>query len=113
MSESGDVKGIVAIAHEQGDSYVNLSEQDNSQLYAVVTADLTMDTRLTVGADYSERNPKGSMWGGALPLFYSDGSQTDDLSVSTTTASSWNSWGRVRVLMHFCNWNMLLIMVGI
>lgn len=93
LSESGDVKGIVAIAHEQGDSYVNLSEQDNTQLYAVITADLTMDTRLTVGADYSERNPKGSMWG-ALPLFYSDGSQTDDLSVSTTTASSWNSWAR-------------------
>ncbi|MCK7459851.1 TonB-dependent siderophore receptor [Idiomarina aminovorans] len=93
LSESGNVKGRVALAYEEGDSYVDLSEKENAQIYAVVTADLTTQTRLTVGADYSERNPKGSMWG-ALPLFYSDGTQADDLPVSTTTASPWNKWDR-------------------
>ena len=93
FTDSGDVRARVAVAHEQGDSYVHLSEKDNTQIYAVVAADLSARTRVTVGADYSERNPKGSMWG-ALPLFYSDGSQTNDLPVSTTTASPWNSWAR-------------------
>lgn len=93
LSEDGNVKGRVALAYEEGDSYVNLSEKENAQIYAVVTADLTTQTRLTMGADYSERNPKGSMWG-ALPLFYDDGTQADDLPVSTTTASTWNRWDR-------------------
>lgn len=93
LTEDGNVKARVAMAYEEGESYVNLSEKENAQIYAVVTADLTTQTRLTVGFDYSERNPKGSMWG-ALPLFYSDGTQTDDLPVSTTTASPWNKWDR-------------------
>ncbi|MCC2607645.1 TonB-dependent siderophore receptor [Planctobacterium marinum] len=93
LSDDGNVRARVAIAHEQGDSYVRLSEKDNTQVYAVVAADITDQTRITAGADYSERNPKGSMWG-ALPLFYSDGTQTDDLPVETTTASPWNSWAR-------------------
>lgn len=93
LSESGNVKGRVAAAYEEGESYVNLAEKENVQIYAVVTADLTTKTRLTAGADYSERNPQGSMWG-ALPLFYADGSQADDLPVSTTTASPWNRWDR-------------------
>ncbi|MFP3353833.1 TonB-dependent siderophore receptor, partial [Pseudoalteromonas sp. SIMBA_153] len=93
LSGDGNVKGRVALAYEEGDSYVNLSEKENAQIYAVVTADLTTQTRLTMGADYSERNPKGSMWG-ALPLFYDDGTQADDLPVSTTTASPWNRWDR-------------------
>ncbi|GAB3012691.1 TonB-dependent siderophore receptor [Bowmanella dokdonensis] len=93
LTQNGYIKGLVAVAHEQGDSYVHLSEKDNTQVYAVIAADLTSQTRVTAGADYSERNPKGSMWG-ALPLFYSDGTQTDDLPVSTTTASPWNTWTR-------------------
>ncbi|MCA1766687.1 MAG: TonB-dependent siderophore receptor [Idiomarina sp.] len=93
VTEDGNVKARVAMAYEEGESYVDLSEKENAQIYAVVTADLTTQTRLTVGADYSERNPKGSMWG-ALPLFYSDGTQADDLPVSTTTASPWNKWDR-------------------
>ncbi|WP_322406538.1 TonB-dependent siderophore receptor [Idiomarina sp. PL1-037] len=93
LTEDGNVKARVAMAYEEGESYVDFSEKENTQIYAVVTADLSTQTRLTVGADYSQRNPKGSMWG-ALPLFYSDGTQADDLSVSTTTASPWNKWGR-------------------
>ncbi|MGM7319047.1 TonB-dependent siderophore receptor [Idiomarina sp. ST10R2A5] len=93
LTEDGNVKARVAMAYEEGESYVDLSEKENAQIYAVVTADLTTQTRLTVGADYSERTPKGSMWG-ALPLFYDDGTQADDLPVSTTTASPWNRWDR-------------------
>ncbi|MDV6316595.1 TonB-dependent siderophore receptor [Idiomarina sp. HP20-50] len=93
LSESGNVKGRVAMAYEEGESYVDLSEKENAQIYAVITADLSTQTRLTAGADYSERNPQGSMWG-ALPLFYADGTQADDLPVSTTTASPWNRWDR-------------------
>lgn len=93
LTESGNIKGRVAVAYEEGESYIDLAEKENLQIYAVATADLTTQTRLTIGADYSQRNPKGSMWG-ALPLFYADGTQADDLSVSTTTAAEWSKWDR-------------------
>ncbi|MCU4675305.1 TonB-dependent siderophore receptor [Catenovulum sp. 2E275] len=93
LNPEGDIRARVAIAHEKGDSYVHLSEKNNTQLYAVISADISDKTRLTIGTDHSKRDPKGSMWG-ALPLFYSDGTQTDNLDVGTTTASTWNSWAR-------------------
>ncbi|RUO29755.1 TonB-dependent siderophore receptor [Aliidiomarina sedimenti] len=93
LAASGDVKGRVAMAYEEGENFTDLAEKENLQLYGVVTADLSAHTRLTLGADYSQRNPQGSMWG-ALPLFYADGSQADDLPVSTTTASDWSKWDR-------------------
>ncbi|WP_082633093.1 TonB-dependent siderophore receptor [Lacimicrobium alkaliphilum] len=93
LSEDGAVNARVAGAYEQGDSYVDLAEKDDLQLYGVITADLSTQTRLTVGLDHSRRNPKGSTWG-ALPLFYADGSPADDLPVSTTTAANWTKWER-------------------
>jgi len=93
LNESGSVKGRFAAAYEQGESYVNLTKKKNLQVYGVVTADITENTRLTVGLDHSDRDPTSSTWG-ALPLFYADGTQTDDLPVSTTTAASWTAWAR-------------------
>lgn len=58
-----------------------------------MSADLTDSTRVTVGLDHSERNPKASTWG-ALPLFYSDGTQADNLPVSQTTGADWTKWTR-------------------
>lgn len=93
LTEDGAVQARFAAAYEEFDGYVNLAKEDNLQLYGVTTAALGSTTRLTVGVDYSERNPQGSTWG-ALPLFYADGTAANDISRATTTAASWSSWQR-------------------
>jgi outer membrane receptor for ferric coprogen and ferric-rhodotorulic acid len=93
LNEEETIKGRFAASYEQGDSYIDLAEKENFLLYGVVSADLTDSTRVTVGLDHSERNPKASTWG-ALPLFYSDGTQADNLPVSQTTGADWTKWAR-------------------
>jgi outer membrane receptor for ferric coprogen and ferric-rhodotorulic acid len=93
LNETGTIKGRFAASYEQGDSYIDLYEKENFLLYGVVSADLTDSTRVTVGLDHSERNPKASTWG-ALPLFYSDGTQADNLPVSQTIGTDWTKWAR-------------------
>ncbi|MBT1444123.1 TonB-dependent siderophore receptor [Shewanella sp. JM162201] len=93
VTQSGDVQARFAAAYEKSDSYIELSEEENLQVYGVVTARLTDNTLFTLGADYSDRDPKGSTWGG-LPLFYADGTFANDLPTSTTTAASWSTWKR-------------------
>ncbi|WP_312018324.1 TonB-dependent siderophore receptor [Shewanella profunda] len=93
VTNDGDVQARFAAAYEKSDSYVDLAEDENLQVYGVITAKLSDNTLFTLGADYSDRDPKGSTWGG-IPLFYADGSLASDLSRSTTTAASWSSWQR-------------------
>ncbi|EKE84432.1 TonB-dependent siderophore receptor [Idiomarina xiamenensis] len=93
VTSDGVVKARLAGAYEKGESFVDYAEKQNLQLYGVMTADLTDNTLLSVGFDHSQRNPKGSTWG-ALPLFYADGSQADDLPRSTTSAAKWSRWER-------------------
>lgn len=93
IDDAGRYQLRLAGSREQGDSYVNLASEDNTVLYGVFTAELGGSTLLTLGADYNEQNPEGSTWG-ALPLFYADGGQADDISRSTTTAAEWSAWNR-------------------
>lgn len=93
VTDDGRVKVRFAAAYEEGESYIDLAEKENLQLYGVLTADVTDQTQLTFGIDHNQRDPKGSTWG-ALPLFYADGSLADDLSRSTTTAAEWSKWER-------------------
>ncbi|MBW3530765.1 TonB-dependent siderophore receptor [Shewanella oncorhynchi] len=93
ITEDADVQARFAAAYEKSDSFTDLAEDENLQIYGVVTARLSDSTLFTLGADYSDRDPKGSTWG-ALPLFYADGSLASDLPRSTTTAASWSSWKR-------------------
>ncbi|MFV7641177.1 TonB-dependent siderophore receptor [Shewanella algae] len=93
LDQDGKYQARIAAAYEDKESYVNLSEEQNLQLYAVFSAALSDQTKLLIGADHSKRDPRGSTWGG-LPLFYADGSLADDLSTSSTTAASWSRWER-------------------
>ncbi|MFB2655646.1 TonB-dependent siderophore receptor [Shewanella xiamenensis] len=93
VTDSGAVQARFAAAYEKSDSYIDLAKDENLQVYGVITAKLSDSTLFTLGADYSDRDPKGSTWGG-LPLFYADGSLANDLPRSTTTAASWSSWQR-------------------
>lgn len=93
LTDDGSVRARVAASKEKSDSYVNLAEEDNQQLYFTLAADVGDSTTVQVGLEHAKRRPKGSTWG-ALPLFYKGGSSAADLDVSSTTAANWSKWDR-------------------
>lgn len=87
---SGAVRARVAAAHEDGDSYLDRYALEKSAAYGVVEADLGERTRVTAGVSHQDNNVDSPLWG-ALPLFYSDGTQTG-YDRSTSTAADWSFW---------------------
>ena len=56
----------------------------------MVEARLANDTTVTAGHTYQKTRAKGGMWG-ALPMYYSDGTQTN-YPISTSTSADWSRW---------------------
>jgi len=92
LNKTASLKGRIAGSKEQGESYINLVEKDNLQLYGTLSYDINDNTIANIGAEYAKSRPKGSTWGG-LPLWNIDGSNTN-LDVSATTAAEWTRWDR-------------------
>ena len=90
LSADGRIRGRVVAAYQDKDSYVRLNTVRKKVFYAIVDADLTPATKLSVGVDHQSNDPKGSPWGG-LPLWFTDGTRTD-WSRSATTATQWSYW---------------------
>ena len=90
ITADGRVRGRIVAAYQDADSYVKLSNVKKKVFYGVIDADLTPSTRLSIGADYQDNDPKGTPWGG-LPLWYSDGSRVE-WRRSATPAPSWSYW---------------------
>jgi outer-membrane receptor for ferric coprogen and ferric-rhodotorulic acid len=90
LNESGSVRGrLIADFSKQG-AFIDLEETQNTLFYGVIDADLTENTRLSLGASEQRDERDGVLWAG-LPLWYADGSRTD-WSRSKTTAAKWNQW---------------------
>lgn len=87
LNASGSLRGRVVAAHEQGGTHIDWYKQEKSVLYGVLEADLGARTLLTVGMDYQRNDPRGQSATG-LPLFYSDGAQTD-FAASANAATRW------------------------
>lgn len=90
LTANGAVRGRVVAKYEEGDSFVDLLHNKKLVLYGTIDADLTPDTRLTVGASYQDHDPSGTQWGG-LPAWFADGSRTD-WRRSKTIGANWTSW---------------------
>lgn len=90
LSGDGKVSARVVLAHEDGDSYLDRYSPKKDVAYAVVEAKLTDATTLTVGHAYQMNKTRGGMWG-ALPMYYSDNTQTD-YPISTSTSANWSYW---------------------
>jgi len=90
LNASGSVRGRIVAAAQDANSYVDRYSRDTRNLYAIVEADLTPDTLLTVGIDHMRTRADGATFG-HIPLFYSDGSRTD-FSRSFNPAARWSYW---------------------
>lgn len=90
LDEKGKVRARIATSYEEKKSFIDYYENKKTVLYGVVDADITDNTRVSLGAGYQKNDPRGSMWGG-LPSKFSDGTSTN-WDRSKSTASDWTYW---------------------
>lgn len=76
LNTAGSLRGRLVAAYEKGGTHIDYFKQEKTVLYGVLEADLSDQTLLSIGMDYQKSDPKGSSSSG-LPLFYSDGQQTN------------------------------------
>lgn len=90
INEAGTVRGRVVAAGQNSDSFTDYYSRNTRNLYAIVEADLTPQTLLSLGVDYMETKATGTSFG-HLPLFYTDGSRTN-FPRSWNPAARWAYW---------------------
>ncbi|MFL9609393.1 TonB-dependent siderophore receptor [Methylobacillus sp. Pita2] len=88
LNESGSLRGRFVGAYEKGGTHIDYYDTEKSVLYGILEADLSERTVLTAGLDYQKSDPRGIAATG-LPLFYSNGQQTD-FSPEANAASRWS-----------------------
>lgn len=88
LIETGNLRGRFVGAYEEGGTHIDHYEQKKTVLYGVLEADLSDQTRLTLGLDYQNTDPRGTS-GSGLPLFYSSGEQTK-FAPSKNAAARWS-----------------------
>lgn len=90
ITSDGRIRVRAVGRYEQGESFIDLYENDKFVLYGVIDADVTDSTLVRAGISHQEANPDGALWG-ALPTFYTDGTTTD-LPRWQSTAAPWTNW---------------------
>ncbi|HBK47050.1 MAG TPA: ferric-rhodotorulic acid/ferric-coprogen receptor FhuE [Xanthomonadaceae bacterium] len=90
LNASGSVRARVIGSYLDTESQMDRYDQHKTLGYAVIDADLTPDTQLSVGYDYQQKRANGATWGG-FPMLYSDGSPTP-YDASFNSATRWTYW---------------------
>ncbi|MEW9856511.1 TonB-dependent siderophore receptor [Novosphingobium sp. M1R2S20] len=97
LTSDGTVRARLVGAYTDRESYIDLQHDRIPVLYGTLEWDVTPRTRLRVGADYLRTDSQGAGWG-SVPLFYSDGTQTD-FPRSFTGTAGWTQWLRETTTM--------------
>ncbi|WP_414487949.1 ferric-rhodotorulic acid/ferric-coprogen receptor FhuE [Stenotrophomonas maltophilia] len=90
LNASGTVRGRVIGSYLDTDAQMDRYNQHKTLVYAVIDADLTPDTQLSVGYDYQQKRANGATWGG-FPMLFSDGSATG-YDESFNASPNWTYW---------------------
>lgn len=90
LNATGTVRGRVIGSYLDTDGQMDRYNQRKTLGYAVIDADLTPDTQLSVGYDYQQKRATGATWGG-FPMLYSDGSRTG-YDESFNASPNWTYW---------------------
>ena len=87
---SEDTAIRVVVADEEAESHLDRYARDKSVAYGVIKSQLTDMAMLTVGASWQESKADSPMWG-ALPMFFTDGTQTN-YPRNASTSADWAFW---------------------
>jgi outer membrane receptor for ferric coprogen and ferric-rhodotorulic acid len=90
LNASGSVRARVIGSYLDTESQMDGYDQHKTLGYAVIDADLTPDTQLSVGYDYQQKRANGVTWGG-FPMLFSDGSPTP-FDASFSANPRWTYW---------------------
>ena len=90
LNASGSVRARVIGSYLDTDAQMDRYNQHKTLGYAVIDADLTPDTQLSVGYDYQQKRANGATWGG-FPMIYSDGTPTN-YSTAFNPSPDWTYW---------------------
>lgn len=93
LTANGAVRARFVASVSRQDAFIDLENTRNSVVYGVIDADLTPNTRLSLGASEQRDKRNGVLWA-SLPYWYADGTRTDS-DRSKTTATKWNQWDTV------------------
>lgn len=92
LNADGTIRARIVGVGETTESYQDLYNKDMYVGYAIVDADLSPATRVSLGFDYQNNRPRSNTWG-SFPMFLSDGQRTD-WPTSVTTSTDWAYWFR-------------------
>ena len=92
LNADGTIRARVVAVGETTESYQDLYNKDMYVGYAIIDADLSPATRVSLGFDYQDNRPRANTWG-SFPMFLSNGQRTD-WPTSVTTATDWAYWFR-------------------
>lgn len=92
LNASGTIRARGIGVYQDKESYQNLYRKKKKAFYGVIDADVSDRTRLSLGYDYQDNQPRGNTWG-SFPLFLGDGTQAD-WSRNVTTSTDWAFWNR-------------------
>ncbi len=90
LNEAGTVRARLVGELNDADSWIDHHSNKRETFYGTMDIDLTDDTTLWFGASRQENNSDSPAWGG-LPVWYSDGSETD-WSRSKSMSTDWSKW---------------------
>lgn len=90
LNDSGSVRGRFIADYQDGNTFVDWEEKGHGLLYAVLDADITDSTAISVGAKYQRNKQHETMWG-ALPSYFADGSKAD-WPIDKSTSADWVEW---------------------
>jgi outer membrane receptor for ferric coprogen and ferric-rhodotorulic acid len=92
LTSDGSVRARFVGVYQDTESFQDLYNKEKVVFYGIVDADLSENTRLSVGVDFQDNKPQSNTWG-SFPLFLADGSPAD-WPRSVTTATDWAFWDR-------------------
>lgn len=90
LTESGSWAARGVLVKQDKESWLDHYENNRTVAYGVVDGQITDDVTLTFGYTHQDNNSNGVTWG-AVPLIYSDGTQVN-FPTSTSTAMDWTYW---------------------
>ncbi|MFY4840824.1 TonB-dependent siderophore receptor [Aliarcobacter butzleri] len=93
LNDDGSIRGRLVASHKETDTFKDRVHNENDLVYAVVDADITDTTTVSVGASYEKEDLDGDS--NNLPAFYSDGTKTN-FDRSKNYSPDWSSWDTER-----------------
>jgi outer membrane receptor for ferric coprogen and ferric-rhodotorulic acid len=90
LTPSGNVRARVVGVYQDGESDMDRYSLRKKIGSAIIDADLTDSTLLSVGYEYQKKESDDVTWGG-FPLVYSDGTRTN-FPISFNPATDWTYW---------------------